>query len=117
MRSPLSEAYYSPANIDYLQGAIKSAVRNATGHDIGDQNVIDLYNLMRKVYSDYYTDDSSNVIQQVSRMNAAVVSSAARTISSGVIQHLIYLRDITTQPVPPKSPMNTSTYGLKLSRY
>jgi hypothetical protein len=117
MRSPLSDAYYSPANIEYIQGAIKSAVNSATGHEIGDQNVMDLYNLMRKVYTDYYVDDTTNVAQQVSRMNASVISSAAKTISTGIIQHLIYLRDISTQPVPPKSPVNTSTYGLKLSRY
>lgn len=116
MRSALSDAYYSPANMEYLQGAIKEAVASSTGHTIGRQNNMDLYNLMRKVYTDYYVDDSANVPEQVSKMNAIVVSSASKTIATGIIQQLIYLRDISTQPIPPSAPKNTSTYGLKLSR-
>lgn len=116
MKSPLSDSYYSYANMNYLQKAIRDSVFNTTGHSIGDQNPMDLYNLMRKVYTDYYTDDQTNIAQQVSTMNSAVVSSATRTISTGIIQQLIYLRDISTQPIPPSAPKNTSTYGLKLSR-
>ena len=117
MRSPLSDSYYSPANMEYLQGAIQSSVMSATGHSIGRQNNGDLYNLMRKVYTDYYTDDTQNIAEQVSKMNEVVVSSATKTISTGIIQQLIYLRDISTQPIPPSAPKSTTTYGLKLSRY
>ena len=116
MRSPLSDSYFSAANINYLQGAIRNSVYNTTGHSIGNQNMMDLYNLMKKVYTDYYTDDQTNVAEQVSRMNSVVVSTATKTISTGIIQQLIYLRDISTQPIPPSAPKNTSTHGLKLSR-
>jgi hypothetical protein len=117
MRSALSDSYYSAANMEYLQGAIKTSVSSATGHEIGRQNNADLYNLMRKVYTDYYVDDTSNVAGQVSKMNEVVVASASKTISTGIVQQLIYLRDISMQPVPPSAPKSTSTYGLKLSRY
>lgn len=116
MNSPLSDSYYSYANMNYLQKAIRESVFSATGHAIGDQNPMDLYNLMRKVYTDYYVNDQTSVAQQVSAMNSEVVSSATRTISTGIIQQLIYLRDISTQPIPPSAPKNTSTYGLKLAR-
>ena len=117
MRSDLSDAFFSAANMEYLQGAIRNEVFNQTSHTIGRQNSMDLYNLMKKVYTDYYVNDSENIPQQVSQMNSVVVSSAARTVSTGVIQQLIYLRDISTPPVPPTAPQSTSRYGLKLSRY
>lgn len=116
MRSPLGDAYYSPSNIDILQNEIISSVKSSTGQTIGNQNVMDLYNLMRKVYTDYMVVDYDNISDQVEQMNKAVVKSATRTISTGITQNLIYLRDISILPVPPDAPRNTSTYGLKLSR-
>lgn len=116
MNTELSDTFFSPSNMEYLQGAIRESVFNSTQHTIGRQNNMDLYNLMKKIYTDYYADPTTNIAQQVSRMNSAVVTSATRTISTGIIQQLIYLRDISTQPVPPSAPKNTRTYGLKLSR-
>ena len=115
-RSILSDTYYSPSNTDYLQRTIMDSVKNTTGYAIGKQDPMDLYNLMRKVYTDYMVVDTGDVPNQVSRMNSVVISSATRTISNGIIQNLIYLRDIATTPVPPDAPRNTSTYGLKLAR-
>ena len=112
MRSLLGDTFYSDTNIEYLQTAIISSVKNSTGYSIGKQDPRDLYNLMRKVYTDYMIVDYDDVPNQVSRMNDVVVKSATRTISSGIMQNLIYLRDIAT----PDAPRNTSTYGLKLGR-
>lgn len=115
-RSLLSETYYSPSNIDYLQRTIIDSVKSSTGYAIGTQDQSDLYNLMRKVYTDYMIVDYDDIPSQVSKMNSAVVSSATKTISGGIIQNLIYLRDIATTPVPPDAPRNTSSYGLRLAR-
>jgi hypothetical protein len=116
MRSLLGDTYYASSNIDFLQNEIIKSVKTATGYTIGKQDQMDLYNLMRKVYTDYMVVDYDEISDQVSRMNDAVIKSATRTISSGIIQNLVYLRDISTIPVPPDAPRNTSTYGLKLSR-
>lgn len=116
MRSPLSETFYSNANLEYLQKAIIESVKKETGYTIGRQNDMDLYNLMRKVYTDYVVNDGSDIAPQVSKMNAVVVSEATRTIKSAVIADLMYLRDISTMPVPPEIPKSTSSYGLRLAR-
>ncbi len=117
LKSELSRTYYSSSNVEYIQKTIADSVKENTGYKIGRQDDADLFNLMRKVYTDYMVVDNDNIIQQVNEMNKVVVSSATRTISSGIIQNLIYLRDISTIPIPPQAPRNTSTYGLKLSRY
>jgi len=116
MKSLLSETYYSQSNVDYLQTTIMNSVKAATGYAIGPQDPMDLYNLMRKVYTDYMVVDYDDVPNQISRMNEVVVKSATKTISVGVMQNLIYLRDIGRLPVPPDAPRNTSSYGLRLSR-
>jgi hypothetical protein len=116
MRSLLGDTYYSTSNVEFLQTEIIRSVKDATGYTIGKQDPMDLYNLMRKVYTDYMVVDYDDVSNQVSRMNDAVINSATRTISSGIMQNLVYLRDIATLPVPPDAPRNTSKYGLKLSR-
>lgn len=116
MRSPLSETFYSKSNMEYLQTAIADSVSSKSGYKIGRQDDADLYNLMRKVYTDYVVRDTENVPGQVSRMNSVVVDTATKTITNGIIQNLIYLRDISSLPVPPDAPRNTSRYGLKLGR-
>lgn len=116
MRSPLSDTYYSKANHEYLQKAIMDSVFSNSGYKIGRQNDMDLYNLMKKVYTEYVVNDTEDVPKQVSRMNSVVVTEATRTITSAVLADLTYLRDISTLPVPPDAPRSTSIYGLKLSR-
>lgn len=116
MRSLLGDTYYATSNIDFLQNEIIRSVKEKTGYTIGKQDPMDLYNLMRKVYTDYMVVDYTDVPNQVSKMNSVVISEATRTITSGIMQNLVYLRDIATLPVPPDAPRNTSTYGLKLSR-
>lgn len=116
MRSSLSDTYYSKSNHEYLQKAISASVASNSGYKIGRQNDMDLYNLMRKVYTDYVVNDSEDIPKQVSRMNSVVVSDATRTISSAILADLTYLKDISTMPVPPDAPRNTSVYGMRLQR-
>ncbi len=116
MRSSLSDTYYSKSNHEYLQKAIIDNVASASGYKIGRQNEMDLYNLMRKVYTDYVVNDSEDVPKQVSRMNSVVVYDATRTISSAILADLTYLKDISTMPVPPDAPRNTSVYGTRITR-
>lgn len=116
MRSPLSETFYSNANMEYLQKAIIESVKKETSYTIGRQNDMDLYNLMRKVYTDYVVSDASDIAPQISKMNVVVVSEATRTIKSAIVADLMYLRDISANPVPPEIPKSTSLYGLRLAR-
>jgi hypothetical protein len=47
-------------------------------------------------------------------MNAKVVKEATGTISTGLLQQIVYLRDISRNPVPLETPVSTSTYGNKI---
>jgi hypothetical protein len=114
LASPLSNSFFSEFNREYLHGAIIRAVQDKTGYKIDRQNDADLQALMRRVYFNLSSNPYENVREQVQKMNAAVVSETMNTISSAVLQQLIYARDLGKRPEPMSYPTNTSTYGNKI---
>ena len=69
---------------------------------------------MKTVWANKRRDTFSDVRNQVSLLNASVVKEATATISTGLLQQLVYLRDISQNPVPLEVPTSTSTYGNKI---
>ena len=112
--SPLADAFFSEFNRGLLQRAMQSEIKARTGYAIDKQNDADLQALMRRVYVNMAVDPFTDVKGQIDRMNATVVREAVGTITTGVLQHMVYLRDIASNPVPLAPPRNTSTYGTKL---
>ena len=112
--SPLSDAFFSEFNRASIHRAIQNDIKQKTGYAIDRQNDADLQALMRRVYVNMARDPFSDVKGQLDRMNAAVIREASATVTTGVLQHLVYLRDRAVQPVPLPPPQNTSTYGNKL---
>ena len=112
--TPLGDAYFSDFNKEYLHGAVISAMKDKTGYQIERQSDQDLQALMRRVWTNLSADPYSDVRNQVSKMNDKVVSEATATISTGMLQQIVYLRDISRNPVPMATPTSTSTYGNKI---
>jgi len=112
--TPLSDAYFSEFNREQVHSAIMQTVQAKTGVAIERQNDSDLQALMKRIWANMARDPYSNVRGQVSAMNAQVVKEATATVSTGVLQQLVYLRDISSNPVPLPAPTSTSTYGNKL---
>lgn len=112
--TPLSNAYFSGFNREQLHGDIITAMRVKTGYTLERQNDFDLQALMRRVYTNMARDPYSDVLSQVVAMNKRVVKEATATISTGMLQQIVFLRDISSNPVPLAAPVSTSTYGNKL---
>jgi Family of unknown function (DUF5761) len=112
--TPLGDAYFSDFNRESIHSNLISSVMAKTGVTIAKQNDSDLQSLMRVVYTDLVRDPNTDVRSQVSAMNAEVVKRAIKTISTGVLQQAVYLRDIGSNPVPMAAPTSTSTYGNKI---
>lgn len=111
--SPLSDAFFSPFNREYLHGAIVRNIKTKTGMAIDRQNDADLSSLMHSVYRAMMADPESKT--QVAQMNDIVVREATKTIQTGILQQLAYYDRITKSPVPLSMPVSTSTYGNKMS--
>lgn len=114
LQSPLGSAFFSEFNRAVIQSGIVNSIKAQTNVDIGDQNDMDLQALMRSVYSDMASDPDSDIRGQVARMNSQVISVASKTVKTGLLQQLVYLRDISSNPVPLETPISTSTYGNKI---
>lgn len=112
--TPLTDAFFSEFNRESLHRSIIAEFKAKTGYNIDRQNDQDLQALMSRVYTDIARNQYGQVREQVDAMNARVVQGATSTISTGVLQQLVYMRDITSNPIPLPSPVNTSTYGNKL---
>lgn len=112
--NPLSDAFFSEFNKSTIQQGITESIRKKTGYTLEEQNPSDLLALMKSVYVNLMADPYTDVRQQVSNMNSKVIDEATGTISTGMLQQLLYLRDISSNPVPMAPPSSTSTYGNKL---
>jgi len=113
-KTPLSEAFLSRFNIEYLHGAIVKNVGSKTGMNIDRQSDGDLKALMVSVYNHNVADPYSGVSTQMARMNDIVVQEATKTIQTGVLQQLSFMDYVTRNPVPLAMPVSTTTYGNKM---
>ena len=112
--TPLGNAFFSDFNRESLHSSIVSVIQSQTGYEVDRQNDAGIQSLMRVVYTDLAADQYTDVRSQVARMNAEVIKRATQTISTGMLQQLVYLRDISENPVPLEIPVSTSTYGNKI---
>jgi hypothetical protein len=112
--TPLGNAFFSDFNKEGIHSSILDEIMAQTGYKLDRQSDGDVQSLMRVVYTDLAVDPYTNVREQVSRMNKEVVKRATATISTGMLQQLVYIRDISENPVPLEIPVNTSTYGNKI---
>jgi len=112
--TPLGSAFFSGFNRESLHSAIINVIKSQTGYEVGRQNDAGLQSLMRVVYTDLVADPYTDVKSQVTRMNDEVIKRATSTVSTGMLQQLVYLRDIAENPVPIDIPVKTSTYGNKI---
>jgi membrane carboxypeptidase/penicillin-binding protein len=114
LSTPLSDAFFSEFNRESIHSALISKVRDTTGYTIDKQNDADIQGLMRKVYINMARNEYTDVRSQVDTMNSKVVDEASQFVLTGVLQQIVYLQDIATNPVPLTNPVSTSTYGNKI---
>jgi len=112
--TPLSDAFFSEFNRETIHSDIIQSIQSKTGDTIDKQNDADLQALMKRAYTNLMADPYVDVRGQVANMNKRVVQEATRTISTGVLQQLMYIKDISQNPVPLPAPVSTSTYGNKI---
>ena len=114
VKTPVSEAFLSRFNIEYLHGAIIKNVSAKTGMNIDRQSDGDLQALMVRVYDHMVENPYGDISRQVSRMNDIVVQEASKTIQTGILQQLSFMDYVTRNPVPLAMPVSTSTHGNKM---
>ena len=114
--TPLSDSFFSPANVDRIQMLIRKGVYDQSkpkGYVIDKQSADELKIIMRAIYYQYARNLPSNIGDQVADLNEKVVNWCVPHILSAVDHYQFYLNDISQMPVPLAHSQNLSKAGTK----
>lgn len=113
--SSLTQAYFSPENINIIQNAIRYNIYERSGKKwlIDPQSVDELKIIMRAIYYRYAKNLPSNITSQIKDLNDLVIDHIVRNIWSEIKQHLFYLDDISHMPIPIAHPTAVSSAGTR----
>ena len=111
----LNQVFFSQENIDLLQDKLRYTVWIASNKKfiIDRQSDTELELIMRSIYLQYSKNIPHNIKEQVIELNDLVIQDCVPNILSQVEQHVYYLFDASTQPIPLSQPENVSSAGRK----
>jgi len=111
----LNQVYFSKENVDLVQEQIRYRVYMMSNkkYQIGRQSDTELQIIMRSIYFQYGKNLPTNIKAQIVELNNLVVQECVAKILSQIEQHVYYLFDASTQPVPLSLPENMSSAGRK----
>jgi hypothetical protein len=111
----LNQVFFSQENIDLLQERLRHDVWIASEKKfvIDRQSDLELQFIMRSIYYQYGKNLPYNIKEQIIELNDLVIQECVPRILSQVEQHVYYLFDASTQPVPLSLPESMSSAGRK----
>jgi len=114
-KNPLSDVFFSKANIDYLQNQIGQRVHNLSAgrHKIGRQSDTELEIVMRSIYLQFSLNQPDDIKKQVRDLDEMVIDAVVPGILSAIEQYLQYQVAISTIPTPINLPKNETIKGEK----
>jgi hypothetical protein len=116
--TPFSALFFSRQNVDELHRRVRYEVHRTTGKIISKQDEIELITIMRGTYLQHSLNPQykSEYKAEINRLNNVVINELLTDLISNVQQYIGYIKDITSNPVPLATPINTSITGTKTGR-
>ena len=112
-KTPLNQAYFSPANFQIVQNAIRYKVFQESGETIDPVGADDLFMAMRAIFLQYSRNLPDNIPGQIEELNARVRDWCVPKILAEVSMYKTYMKDISSLPVPLSHPVNQSSAGTR----
>jgi len=112
-RTTMNQAYFSHANFQIIQNAIRKKVYDYTAKVIDPVGSDDLFMIMRAMYLQYSRNLETHIPEQIAELNDRVVAWCVPKIVAEVNMYATYLKDISTLPTPMMQPVNVSSAGTK----
>ena len=116
-RSVLNQAYFSAANFQIIQNAIRYTVFQKSGEKIDPVGSDDLFMIMRALYLQYGRNLPTQIPEQIAELNDRVTAWCIPKILAEVSMYRTYLKDISTLPEPLAHPVLQTTAGTKSLPY
>jgi len=100
--TPVSDLYFSGMNIAAVQEGIRYRIYSETDgkHVIGRQSDTELRIIMRSIFLTYSRNLPGDTVAQVRELNRRVLEWAVPEVLSNLKQHITYMRDASTLPMP-----------------
>lgn len=111
--TPLNQAYFSAANFQIVQNAIRKTVYDKSGSIIDPVSTDDLFMVMRALYLWYGKNLPTNIPGQITDLNERVVAWCVPKILAEVSMDKTYQHDISHLPIPLTHPVNQSSAGTR----
>lgn len=116
----LNDVYFSDINQKVLQDTIAYRVYQNTNEYIGKQSENELFIVMRSVLLQFanFRVKTEDLYEEVKRLNEKVLNYCVENVSSNVLQHQGYRKDLEKLPIPidrPIDPYGDKGYTFDLS--
>jgi hypothetical protein len=109
----LNQTYFSAANFQIIQNAIRKTVYDRTEEVIDPVSTDDLFMVMRAIYLQYGRNLPTHIREQIAELNDRVVAWCVPKIVAEVNMYKTYRKDISSMPVPMAHPVNQSGAGTR----
>jgi hypothetical protein len=105
----LAQVYFSAANMQIIQNAMRASVYKLSGGKINipNQSVDNLKIIMRGIYMEYAEHYPKNIKGQVERLNQLVLDYTVPNLYSEAVFYQHYLVSQSTLPTPFDLPVQT----------
>lgn len=115
-RTPLTDLFFSPQNVDALQSGLRYRIYQETGGKqvIGRQSDTELKVIMRSIFYQYAKHQPCDIVGQVRELNGKVLAWTVPEVLSNLKQHIAYRRDASTLPLPMEHAQLMTSKGAKI---
>jgi hypothetical protein len=114
--TPVSNGFFSSANVDRIQQLIRKGVYDRSGpkgYVIDNQSADEMKIIMRAIYYQYGRNMTTDILGQIDDLNKKVVDWSVPHILSAVDMYHYYLKDISQLPIPMEQPQHLSRAGTR----
>jgi hypothetical protein len=112
-QTPFNQAFFSQANFQIVQNAIRKKVFDESGDIIDPVSTDDLFMIMRAIFLWYGRNLPDHIPEQIAELNERITAWSVPKILAELSMYKYYLKDIDTLPDPIKLPVNQSSAGTK----
>lgn len=106
--TPLNTTFFSKANVDALQLAIRERISSSLGVLLDRQSDWELMLIMRRLYMETASNWPEDVGEEVSRLNSMVIQLSVDAISKNVTAYMTY-RNKLADALPLPNPADSMT--------
>ena len=96
-KNAVNDIFFSDMNVKALNDSIRYGVHLKTEKIISKQSDNELYTVMRSIMLQYanFQVSTENIIDEIKRLNNKVILYCVDNISSNVLQHIGYVKDLS----------------------